>query len=34
MKYLKKGGLILINEPETSFALKLIQIITRDEGWS
>ena len=34
MKYLKKGGLILINEPETSFTLKLIQIITRDEGWS
>ena len=33
-KYLKKGGCILINEPETSFFLKLIQIITRDEGWS
>ena len=34
MKYLKKGGMILINEPETSFALKLIQFITKDEGWS
>jgi SAM-dependent methyltransferase len=33
-KYLKDGGLILINEPETSFFLKLIQIITDDEGWS
>ena len=32
--YLKKGGLILINEPETSFSLKLIQMITRDEAWS
>ncbi len=33
-KYLKKGGLVLINEPETSFSLKLIQMITRDEAWS
>ena len=33
-KYLKKNGLILINEPETSFFLKLIQFITDDEGWS
>ena len=33
-KYLKKNGLILINEPETSFFLKLIQLITDDEGWS
>ncbi len=33
-KYLRKGGLILINEPETSFFLKLIQMITRDEAWS
>ena len=33
-RYLKKGGLILINEPETSFSLKLIQLITRDESWS
>ena len=33
-KYLKKGGLILINEPETSFSLKIIQMITRDEAWS
>ena len=34
MRYLKPGGFILINEPETSFFLKLIQIITKDEGWS
>ena len=34
MRYLKTGGFILINEPETSFFLKLIQIITKDEGWS
>ena len=33
-KYLKKNGLILINEPETSFMLKLIQIILDDESWS
>ena len=33
-KVLKKRWLILINEPETSFFLKLIQIITKDEGWS
>jgi SAM-dependent methyltransferase len=33
-KYLRKGGLILINEPESSFSLKLIQMITRDEAWS
>ena len=33
-KYLKKDGLILINEPETSFFLKLIQIILDDESWS
>ena len=33
-KYLKKGGVILINEPETSFMLKLIQIILDDESWS
>ena len=33
-KYLKKDGYILINEPETSFCLKLIQMITSDEGWS
>ena len=33
-KYLRKGGLILINEPETSFFLKLIQLVTKDEGWS
>jgi len=32
-KYLKKGGCILINEPETSFFLKLVQILLRDEGW-
>ena len=33
-KYLRPNGLILINEPETSFFLKLIQLITNDEGWS
>ncbi len=33
-KYLKKGGYVLINEPETSFFLKLIQIILDDESWS
>ena len=33
-KFLKKDGLILINEPETSFFLKLIQIILDDESWS
>tara|TARA_Y100000591_G_C21846043_1_gene708789 strand:- start:1623 stop:2420 length:798 start_codon:yes stop_codon:yes gene_type:complete len=33
-KYLKKNGLILINEPETSFMLKLIQMVLDDESWS
>jgi len=33
-KYLKKNGLILINEPETSFFLTFIQYILDDEGWS
>jgi SAM-dependent methyltransferase len=33
-RYLKKGGHILINEPETSFALKLVQILLDDESWS
>ena len=28
-KYLKKGGLILINEPETSIILRIIQIILK-----
>ena len=32
--YLKKNGYILINEPETSFFLKLIQIVLDDESWS
>ena len=32
--YLKKGGLVLINEPEISFFLKLFQVILDDEGWS
>ena len=32
--FLKKKGLILINEPETSFLLKMIQIILDDESWS
>ncbi|MDA7606575.1 class I SAM-dependent methyltransferase [Pelagibacteraceae bacterium] len=33
-RYLKKGGHILLNEPETSFSLRLIQYILDDEGWS
>ena len=33
-KYLKNNGVILINEPETSFMLKLIQIVLDDESWS
>jgi 2-polyprenyl-3-methyl-5-hydroxy-6-metoxy-1,4-benzoquinol methylase len=33
-KYLKTNGVILINEPETSFMLKLLQIILDDESWS
>tara|TARA_Y100001970_G_scaffold5981_1_gene6765 strand:- start:36138 stop:36932 length:795 start_codon:yes stop_codon:yes gene_type:complete len=33
-KYLKKNGIIILNEPETSFFLKLIQFILNDEGWS
>lgn len=33
-KYLKKGGLIIINEPEASFFLRLAQFILDDEGWS
>ena len=33
-KYLKKGGHILLNEPEASFSLRLIQYILDDEGWS
>ena len=33
-KYLKKNGVILINEPETSFMLKLLQILLDDESWS
>tara|TARA_B100001769_G_C21891961_1_gene481947 strand:+ start:23 stop:754 length:732 start_codon:yes stop_codon:yes gene_type:complete len=32
--YLKKNGYILINEPESSFFLKLIQILLDDESWS
>ncbi len=32
--YLKKNGYILVNEPETSFFLKLFQVILDDEGWS
>ena len=34
LSYLKKGGLILINEPETSFFLKLFQFLLDDESWS
>ena len=33
-KYLKKNGLVLINEPETSFFLKFFQVLLDDEGWS
>tara|TARA_B100000780_G_scaffold261974_1_gene214764 strand:+ start:1372 stop:2178 length:807 start_codon:yes stop_codon:yes gene_type:complete len=33
-KFLKKDGLILLNEPETSFMLKLIQMLLDDESWS
>ena len=32
--YLKKNGYVLINEPETSFFLKFIQILLDDENWS
>ena len=32
--YLKKNGLILINEPEISFFLKFLQFILDDEPWS
>ena len=32
--YLKKNGYILINEPETSFSLKFIQVVLDDESWS
>ena len=33
-KYLKKDGLILMNEPETSFFLRLVQYVMDDESWS
>lgn len=33
-KYLKKDGLIIMNEPEASFLLRFIQYILDDEGWS
>ena len=33
-RYLKKGGLIVLNEPEASFSLRLIQYLLDDEGWS
>tara|TARA_Y100000590_G_scaffold34957_1_gene38040 strand:+ start:14396 stop:15190 length:795 start_codon:yes stop_codon:yes gene_type:complete len=32
--YLKKNGLILINEPEISFFLKFLQYFLDDESWS
>jgi SAM-dependent methyltransferase len=32
-KYLKKGGLVLINEPESSITFRLIQVILKDEGF-
>ncbi len=34
LTYLKKDGLILINEPEASFFLKLFQYLLDDEAWS
>ena len=34
LTYLKKDGLVLINEPETSFFLKLFQYLLDDESWS
>jgi hypothetical protein len=33
-KFLNTGGLVLLNEPETSFFLKFIQLLLDDEGWS
>ena len=33
-RYLKKDGLILINEPEISFFLKFFLYFLNDEGWS
>jgi len=33
-KFLKKGGLIVLNEPEASFFLRFVQYILDDEGWS
>ena len=30
----KNDGVILINEPETSFMLKFIQVVLDDESWS
>ena len=33
-KYLKKGGLILINEPEISIIYRFILYILKDEPWS
>ena len=32
--YLKKDGLILINEPESSFVFKLVNFLLDDEAWS
>ena len=32
--YLKKDGLVLINEPEISFFLRFFQVVLDDEGWS
>ena len=32
--YLKKNGLVLINEPEVSFFLRFFQFILDDEAWS
>ena len=32
--YLKKGGYVLINDPEASFFFKFIQVLLDDESWS
>ena len=34
LSYLKKGGYVLIREPEISFSLRLLLVILDDEAWS
>lgn len=34
LPYLKKGGKVIINEPEASFFLRLVQVLLDDEGFS